>query len=323
MAMPAHLKGTDELGGMAAILGTPSEAGGAGDMSDAKMRSIGRWMDDPALKTGQYRNHLAGGKPVHPSNHNSLRHNPPKVGAVYSGNGTVDPGARNIARVHKIQDVFNNSMPVDGWNITKKMRVEAEGILQHVRENQALPEKLPAWVDERGPLAKAPKMLKNSGTLFAIESAPKAGVALKALGATATVAVAALAAHEMETTEQMYDRSEIAAAQRGERHGQTVGAATLGCGGAWVGALMGSPAGPVGMLVGGIVGGACGSVGGGELGKVTLGRGLGGMYQAEEDRVTAGSVKFFRGAGQLTLPPEAYRGIGLGPAAERALANGK
>ena len=314
MSMPAHLDGTADLGGMNDLLGTPVEQGGAGNMPPAKVQSIGDWMDNPAQKTGQYNNHAAGGKPVHPSNHNLLRHNPDNVGRVFSGDGTVDPAARNVARVHKIQDIYNNSRPVDGWEITPGTRTEAEQLLRSLKESKRLPARLPTWVDQPGPLIKtrlAP--LPPSG-------ASKALVFSRGLGAITTAAAVAATVHSIEQTEQRYERRELTATQRGEQHGQAVGEFVLGCGGAIAGSFLGIPGGLPGMIGGGLAGGAAGSMAGAELGRTTLGRSLGGMYEAEEKQVSAAAGNFLRAAGPLTLNPEAYSGIGIGPATERALA---
>jgi hypothetical protein len=153
MAMANHINGLGDLGGMADLIGTPANQGGAGIMTIDELFRVSQWMDDPALKAGQYKNQLAGGGLLCPANHNWLRHNPSKVAKVFSGDGSVDAAVRNAAAAHKIQDVAYNSRPVDGVEITSKNRSEARKILRHVKENGKLPDKLPRWVDERGQFA--------------------------------------------------------------------------------------------------------------------------------------------------------------------------
>ena len=154
----------------------------------------------------------------------------------------------------------------------------------------------------------------------ALEQAQKMLVFSRGLGAITTAAAVAVTVHSIEQTEQRYERRELTATQRGEQHGQAVGEFVLGCGGAIAGSFLGIPGGLPGMIGGGLAGGAAGSMAGAELGRTTLGRSLGGMYEAEEKQVSAAAGNFLRAAGPLTLNPEAYSGIGIGPATERALA---
>ena len=154
----------------------------------------------------------------------------------------------------------------------------------------------------------------------ALEQAQKMLVFSRGLGAITTTAAVAATVHSIEQTEQRYERRELTATQRGEQHGQAVGEFVLGCGGAIAGSFLGIPGGLPGMIGGGLAGGAAGSMAGAELGRTTLGRSLGGMYEAEEKQVSAAAGNFLRAAGPLTLNPEAYSGIGIGPATERALA---
>jgi len=154
----------------------------------------------------------------------------------------------------------------------------------------------------------------------ALEQAQKMLVFSRGLGVITTAAAVAATVHSIEQTEQRYERRELTATQRGEQHGQAVGEFVLGCGGAIAGSFLGIPGGLPGMIGGGLAGGAAGSMAGAELGRTTLGRSLGGMYEAEEKQVSAAAGNFLRAAGPLTLNPEAYSGIGIGPATERALA---
>ena len=154
----------------------------------------------------------------------------------------------------------------------------------------------------------------------ALEQAQKMLVFSRGLGVITTAAAVAVTVHSIEQTEQRYERRELTATQRGEQHGQAVGEFVLGCGGAIAGSFLGIPGGLPGMIGGGLAGGAAGSMAGAELGRTTLGRSLGGMYEAEEKQVSAAAGNFLRAAGPLTLNPEAYSGIGIGPATERALA---
>ncbi len=137
------------------LMGTPAENGGIGNMPVEKLQSINDWIDNPATRTGEFENHVTR-SPVHPNNHGHLRHNPNGVGQVFSGDGSVDPAARNVARLHKIADVAHNHAGVDGYGkITAAMRREAQKILRYVEANGALPKNLPAWVDEAGPLSES------------------------------------------------------------------------------------------------------------------------------------------------------------------------
>ncbi len=151
---------------------------------------------------------------MRPANHNYLRHNPNAVGKLFSANGTVDAGAKNLARVHKIQDIFNNSRPVDGWEITRQMRSEAKEALEHVKDSKALPPKLPGWVDQRGPLSQTLRITKSATGAASATTTTKVGGPLKVIGVVATVATIVVAEHEMEITEILYQRGDISARRR-------------------------------------------------------------------------------------------------------------
>jgi hypothetical protein len=182
MPMASHINGLDDLGGMKDLIGTPVSEGGVGSMTIDRIRSISGWMDNPASKTGQYRNWYDGGNLVSPSNHNALRHNPENVAKVFSGKkGIINEGDLNAARMHKIQDVAHNTQPVDGWKITPQMREEAQEMLRHVDQNGSLPEKRPIWVDKSGPL------IRNSEnvSLVAVSKISKVGKVLAGVGVLA------------------------------------------------------------------------------------------------------------------------------------------
>jgi hypothetical protein len=133
------------------LLNTPASQGGSQGLTMDQARAVGRWMDNPTSKTGQYINRSVG-RPVHPINHGHLRHNPVRVAKAMSGNGTVDPAKLNVARLHKIADVAHNKAAVDGWKITSQMRKEAQVIIDHVAKHHRLPKQLPGWVDQSGPI---------------------------------------------------------------------------------------------------------------------------------------------------------------------------
>ncbi len=146
------------------LLDTPAELGGAKGLTLDQIRAINDWIDNPATKTGEYMNQGVG-KAVHPTNHGHLRHNPFRTAKALGGNGTVDPAKWNIARLHKIADIANNTAGVDGWQITPKMRQEAQRILDYVAKNKRLPKNLPTWVDKSGPLlTDRAKAIASSGS---------------------------------------------------------------------------------------------------------------------------------------------------------------
>lgn len=131
------------------ILNVPPAQGGALGITPEKATRIGDWMDWPATQTGRFQNHIAG-SPIRPSNHADLRHNPLRVARALSGDGSIDPGVANIARLHKIADVAHNKVAVDGIQLTPRRVTEARQLLDYVKENGRLPRRLPEWVDARG-----------------------------------------------------------------------------------------------------------------------------------------------------------------------------
>jgi len=127
----------------------PADRGGAAGLSTEKAIKVNRWMDNPARQTGRYINRVVGA-PIHPTNHNALRHNPPRVARVFSGNGSIQLDALNVARLHKIADVAHNKMPVDGIAPSVRQVEEAKWLISYVEENGRLPRRLPDWVDRSG-----------------------------------------------------------------------------------------------------------------------------------------------------------------------------
>mgnify|MGYP000468806748 CR=1 FL=1 len=137
--------------------------------------------------------------------------------------------------------------------------------------------------------------------------------------AAAPLVVGGVALMEGSHTERQYQAGEIAAQERGERHASTAGGAVGGLGGMGAGAAVGTLAGPPGIIIGGVVGGVGGDAAGRWLAKTAAGKKVGQALQEEENRVVNGAQGFYRGAGERTLPPEAYRGLGLSVTDERAL----
>jgi|GEM_PF-6509920 len=346
MGQYAHTHGMGELGGALDLRGTPVGQGGAGNMTMDKIDSIGAWMDNPAQKTGKYRNWNAGGRLVHPNNHNALRHNPEKVAHALSGKGVINEGVQNVARVHKIGDIYINHVPVDGWEVTPQRKKEAEVILRYVRRYKKLPTRLPEWVDAPGPLITCGKKKAVNAAVQSAGEATKAGTKAKIVrGAGRVVTVAAVVVegavvvNRIIDTEEAYAEGTLSAQERGARHAEAVGGAiggTLGgyagaTAGAAGGAVLGSLAGPAGTVGGGVGGGVVGGMVGGYagdkvgrmIGRSTVGRALGTMYVIEEDAVTLANVQYLNCNEELTLPAAAYEGIGLSRAELRALRSTK
>ena len=143
MPGPAHILGAKDL------IGIPVENGGVGNMSVEMVKKIMDFMDHPTRDIGKYR--LANGQLLTPNNHANLYHNPANVARVWH----VSPEAvKNVARLHKIQDVAHNAVgkaQVDGWVITENMQKQAQDILRHLRRHKGLPKHFPRWVDQQGP----------------------------------------------------------------------------------------------------------------------------------------------------------------------------
>jgi len=278
MAMHNHINGLGDLGGMADLIGTPASQGGVGPMTRDQLVGVSKWMDDPALKTGQYNNHLAGGKILCPANHNALRHNPVKVAKVWSGKpNSINEDVLNAARTHKIQDIAHNSRPVDGVEITGESSAEAKGILRHVKENGRLPEKLPAWVDERAPLISKSE---NVGEETA-SGIGKAGKALVGVGLVASGVQAYEGVQEL-------------------KHGQT-GKGSLNLAGSTANATS-AIAGLAGRR---LLSGATGAVGAGVDGAIDI---YSGIKNNDSEKLSVGGVKsaaaIAMGVGAATGQPE-------------------
>lgn len=245
MSAPEHIEGMRWLNGT--------------DEKTAK--SVTSWMDKPATQTGEYLNQKAGGVPVHPTNHNALRHNPVNVAKALSGDGTVAPEKLNPARVHKLQDIKANKMPVDGWDIKPSMKVDSEKILNYLADNGKLPEKLPNWVDESGPLLK-----EASGKTAAKTTGPIAkstGVAVlktagKAVPFVAPAFPVAIAAWELNSANECYAKGEISEEELEALQIEIIWGNIAGSGGAWgggfTGGLLGTTLGPLGTIGFGIGG---------------------------------------------------------------------
>lgn len=154
------------------LLDTPVEKGGSMGISREKVKAISDWIDNPTQKTGQYRvNSLDGQPKVTPSNHQNIRHNPVRAAKALSGTGSVDPAVLNQTRLHKIADVAaSKANAVDGWELTPKMKKQAQKILKYVEKHKRLPKRLPPWLDPSGPLlnlddaAKAGSAAAKSGS---------------------------------------------------------------------------------------------------------------------------------------------------------------
>ena len=158
-AMPGflHLQGAEKL------MGIPAAQGGVGDMSLQELKRVFDYMDEPSRRIGQYSVRVSDGKVLTPLNHGDLHHNPRKVARVWQGNRLTPPKeVMNAARLHKIQDVANNTVGKvsnDGWIINANMQKQANDILLRVSRGKGLPKHLPKWVDQSGPriLAQAGK----------------------------------------------------------------------------------------------------------------------------------------------------------------------
>ena len=72
-------------------------------VSDKKIDSINRWMDNPATKTGQFNLKKTKG-PVTPNTHREIRHKPSNVARALSGNGKADREIDRIAKIHALTD---------------------------------------------------------------------------------------------------------------------------------------------------------------------------------------------------------------------------
>ena len=292
------MSGYEHLKGAKLLLKTAPERGGAAGLTAEELQKIQQWMDNPSQQTGQYINHTTG-QLVNPRNHGNQRHNPVAPAKVFSGNGTVDLATKNVARLHKIQDVATNTAGLDGYpHITDRMRSEAKRILEDVRKTHRLPEKLPDWVDAPGPLTetssvddigrgvqKAGRKIAEStnnavprrtysphaGAVGASKQLSRmAGNAAKVAGPAGILVEGALRGKNVYDTERAYKKGAITNEARVANHsanaGGMVGGASGAAAGAWAGAACGAVGGPVGVVVGGIVGAIAGGFAGDRAG---------------------------------------------------------
>ena len=116
-------------------------------MSLQELKRVFDYMDEPSRRIGQYSVRVSDGKVLTPLNHGDLHHNPRKVARVWQGNRLMPPKeVMNAARLHKIQDVANNTVGKvsnDGWIINANMQKQANDILLRVSRGKGLPKHLP------------------------------------------------------------------------------------------------------------------------------------------------------------------------------------
>jgi hypothetical protein len=265
-AMPGEAH--DRLGKK--ILSQSTARGGAAGLMPQQVESINRWMDNPATKTGEYMNRSVD-QLVCPRNHGILRHNPDSVSRALSGTGEINPAIKNVARVHKIADIAHNTSPVDGWKPAGEMKRGAQQMISHVETHNSLPQKLPKWVDEAGPLAKA-KLIAKPATKIT-KAAPVVGFVVEA----------AIRGRDAYQTEQEYRQGEISAHERGVRHAENAGGMAGGIAGASAGAAagaaIGAPFGGIGAVPGAAIGAFIGLVGGGIAGDALGSKGGRAIYE--------------------------------------------
>ena len=259
----AHLNGY-KIAGIKDLIGTSVKKGGIGNISIHKLSKINDWIDNPTKHIGEYINHKAGGKLIHPLNHGNLRHNPFSVSKVFSGSGKIDGSALNVARMHKIQDIFNNKAVVDGWKPTLQMKKKAEAILRYAGRYKKLPVKrLPEWVDKSGPLMtgmKGGNKIKVAGLVSKTSKINRVSKITKTFGKVvlpaAIVLDTSIVIYKVVDVEKQYNAGKINIYERNIQHGQNIcgGAASISS------LLIGSailavtPAGPVVfVVVGGVI----------------------------------------------------------------------
>lgn len=324
-AMPgtAH-RSLDDL-----LLQTAPEAGGCRGMTKEAMESTDNWMDYFSKRFGSW--------------HDRVRHNPPATARVLSGNGTQDLARLNRARLHKIQDVFANTRPVDGWPLTPDLKAEAKRILAHVEKHGGLPKDLPRWVDDPGPLRTVARSaddaargtgraltrngddaarsmgqtVSRSADDIARSSDEVAHVLVKTAKGVQKVAVplaiavqVGLAGHAVYSTEADYAAGRITAIERGRRHCQIGSTTAGGVGGAWIGGALGSFGGPPGTIVGVIVGSVAGDWLAGKVSDVSWE--LYAREAAARDRIRfAADAHIIETSGELSLTIDDYREIGI------------
>ena len=320
----AHFNGMNGWGGYKDLIGTPVKDGGLGDISAEKAIRAGRWMDNPATKTGQYINHKAGGVVVSPSNHGALRHNPLKVENALKWNGS-----KNLARLHKIQDVVYNSYQsnVDGYLITAKMKKEADVILRYVRRYKKLPKRLPYWVDESAVVVKQSSKigkffagsnlfrspifrstLKTSRNIIRI-----AGKVAVPIAVTSEIGLVLYDAHQIE---ERYANHEISYYERnllhGENWGRSIGSG-IAYGAGLVVTLVFSEMGPVAWvttLAGTVVAAYVLEYAGGKIGHYAA-KMYNNYKRAETNRLASINKDYYKSTGIIEMTPSDMQKCGF------------
>jgi len=318
----------DRLAGL--LLESEPVQGGSKGLGEAKVRAISKWMDNPTAKTGQYRiNTLDGSPKVTPSNHQHLRHNPTRAARALSGTREVDLGTLNQARMHKIADVsVTKASGVDGWTVSPKMQNEAKQIISFVEKHKRLPQKLPVWVDESGPV------LKNRAASAVKRSSAHAGKALhpgtsqmsRVLTKSGPVLMTCVMAVQSYTVETAFAEGGLDEPERNVAHASNVAGVGGAFCGAKAGALVGGKAGAgigtlfcpgpgtaIGAGVGAIGGALGGAFGGGVAAQKGAEHGLAFYIRdAEMDReIRDRQFRDIHGDMELSLPPEVYREAGI------------
>ena len=232
--------------------------------------SVSKWMDNPANKTGEYINRKAGGKPVHPTNHNALRHNPENVARALSGTGKVAPLKLNLARMHKLQDMANNKSPVDGWALNSRIQVRAQELIEYVQKKGLFPKKLPQWVDNSGPgiVSNTAKRIPATPALSALGKTTGKAVC-KAIPVVAGVIPVGIMGWELKSAEERFLKGEITEEELEALETEIRWRNTCSSAGAYIVGgicvLLTSESGP-GAIVIGVGGGIVGGLGGDYLG---------------------------------------------------------
>ncbi|MFA6292208.1 MAG: hypothetical protein WC637_10525 [Victivallales bacterium] len=258
-AMPgeAHIEGIELL------QGTSPSKGGIGNMSSEKIKAVQDWIDYPSRQSGEYFNRKAG-EILTPSNHGALRHNPENVAKALSGTGQVDKAVMNAARMHVIQDVSHNTSPVNGWELTRGKKIEADRILKYVSENRRIPKVLPEWLDRSGPLIRSSDKAIISQAVEKSTSFSRAGkdavkmlkpgirISGRAVLPAAIVFESGIAFWDCHETEEAFKKGEIDEPERNRRHAVTVSKANgslmvLGTGAILT--LCMTPAGPAILII--------------------------------------------------------------------------
>jgi hypothetical protein len=325
-AMPGNRH--DALGRL--LLESDPMQGGSKGLSPEKVRTVSDWMDNPTRKTGQYRlNGLEGSPKVTPWNHQHTRHNPIRVARALSGTREIDLATLNQARIHKIADIsVTKGSGVDGWVVTDKMRKESSKILDFVEKNRRLPEKLPQWVDESGPVLKQRAVPRGAGkqSIDVVTARPGTKVMSRCLRKAGPVLASGFMVYDSYTVETAFVEGKLSEQERNVSHASNVagvGGAVYGCkAGALLGAKGGAAIGTViapgfgtaiGAGVGAIGGGLGGTFAGGWAAQKGVKSSL-GFYSNDAERDQEMSDDQFLdiyGASELSLSFEMYREAGI------------